>query len=327
MWEFADYPYNSAFGCSLRLEQMKWGDTHLRRSLQLRFGFRHSRVGAGALPAQAMEGYHTLTLFVPAPRAQFVALFYRLLTGDKDTYERTPMPENPYTGNWDAVMFASADHHDLFEVYLCRGNHFEQLALLPGTKGYHFEGYMSVYSMLWLYWHAFQTGHYVEVLALAVDTHDDVAAELYVRVPSTSADVYAVLPSFHEITEVHQNDYRYDRPERMWCKMWRAPSMQGFKLPSLNLKPLGDIGSDWQTHHLRAITDPDLYDDVYKFASMVYWMHYGVDRLHGETVVHPNPQDRAIPTAICRVLKGEVPDEAYGELKRALEAGPAHLLQ
>ena len=126
-----------------------------------------------------MAGHHTVTIFAPKLAIAQLALFYRYLTKNENTYEpvETPPGLTPPAGaapvdeypRWKTIMFCSTHHHDLFSVWVLRGHHLEQRTMHSTARGYHPLGFMPVHACLRLYWHIFNQGHYVEVFAYSED--------------------------------------------------------------------------------------------------------------------------------------------------------------
>ena len=271
-----------------------------------------------------MAGYHTMTLFLPKPAARWLATFYRLLTAATSLYQAVEVEEQ-WEG-WETVMFLSTPAHDLLQVYLCRGPHFEQLTTAYAARQQHFLGYMSIYAMLKFYYHVLKTGHYVEVVAYSEDMlQGDVVSDLYVRVPAVHTDLYAVIPSTCTIEEVYKNDFRRWNIETMWRMGWQCAAMKDFKLPMFQSIPLTAEQEDWHVNHLDAIIPRDLYDEVFLFASFVRSRYYVVDYREGESLPRPDDDQRKVLGAICGVLHGVFLSKVYAEVKACLDLGPGQL--
>lgn len=265
-----------------------------------------------------MAGCHTVALILPRPAPQWLAFFFQLLSAATDSYVRVHDYWHGWQG-WQSVRFSGSSSHDLFEVHLCRGSHFDELTQNPMGRG-HLVGYISIYAILKFYWHALRRGHYVEVVAYSEDAvTGDVLSDLYVRIPFLSTSMYAELGSHFAVNgHIYVGSSHQLRPHCL-----RASTMHGITLPMLKSRALKLTDWDRLVSQLQSSMAQDLYEDVYSFARYVCVHHYNVDR--PVVVGEPVPEERAILGAISGVLHGRIPDEVEAELATALAAGPAQL--
>ena len=279
-----------------------------------------------------MAGCRTVALLLPKPARQWVALFYRLLTAVAHSYVSVHEQDAAYPWHgWETVLFCARSHDDLWEVHLCSGSPFEQLTIFSGVRDFYepahntmargsLVGYTSIYAILKLYYEVFQRGHYVEVVAYSEDLVPAVVmSDLYVRVPFMSTSLYAELGSHFAVNgHIYVGSFL-----PTWPRCLRASSMHGITLPIIQSRQMRLM--DWarQVGHLQSITDPDLYEEVYRFACYVCNRHYNDP--HAVGVGEPIPEESLVVLAIRGVLRGIVPDEVYAELATALAAGPAQL--
>lgn len=276
-----------------------------------------------------MAGFHALTLFCPKPvQRALVQLFYELLTAEPDRYVNVNLGTIPDGwASYDTIMFMSCSYQDIMEVYLCRGSHFTQLTSHPAGRYQHYLGYISNYAILRVYHDIFLLGHYIEVVAFAEDyiTNGNVS-DLYVRVPSVSSDLYAVLWSSHPHTAVYLNSYRHLDHHTMHRMGYRGHGMNGFMYPVIQIHPLSDDGEKARVQHLQAILPPALFEEMFLWASWYNQHVYNRDYVDGTSISYPSEEETATLTAINGTLHGILNPAVYSELARAAEAGPAVLM-
>ena len=148
-------------------------------------------------------------------------------------------------------------------------------------------------------------------------------SELYVRIPSVSTCLSAVLRSPIDIEHVSDNNYGGADLEDIVNRGYLLEAARDLRIPILQVKPLEPATEDYRARRLDELVAPELREGVYLFASHVNEKYFGTDYADGD-YTH-SAEDRATCVIICSWLQGGAPDEVLDAIDASRNYGPAVL--
>lgn len=148
-------------------------------------------------------------------------------------------------------------------------------------------------------------------------------SELYVRIPSVSTRLSAVLRSPIDIDHVHQNNYGGADLEEMLNRVYVLEAARDLRIPIVQVQPFDAVTEDYRVRRLEEMVSPDLRVGVYLFASHVNEKYFGRD--YAEGVYTHSADDRATCVTICSWLRGGAPDDVLDAITVSKTYGPAAL--
>ena len=151
----------------------------------------------------------------------------------------------------------------------------------------------------------------------------DYKSELYVRIPSVSTYLSAVLRSPLDVEHVSENNYGGANLEDMVHRGYLLEAARDVRIPIVQVKPFGLVEEDYRVKRLEQLVARDLRHGVYVFASHVNERYFGTDYADGDST-HAD-EDRAQCLTICSWLQGAAPDEVLDAIDASRNYGPAVL--
>ena len=151
----------------------------------------------------------------------------------------------------------------------------------------------------------------------------DYKSELYVRIPSVSTYLSAVLRSPLDVEHVFENNYGGAILEDMVHRGYLLEAARDLRIPIVQVKPFSLVEEDHRVERLEQLVAQDLRHDVYLFACHVNESYFGTHYADGDST-HAD-DDRARCLTICSWLQGAAPDEVLDAIDASRNYGPAVL--
>lgn len=148
-------------------------------------------------------------------------------------------------------------------------------------------------------------------------------SELFVRIPSVSTHLSAVLRSPLDIEHVYENNYGGADLEEMLNRVYLLEAARDLRIPIVQVQPFDLVKEDYRVRRLEELVAPELLEGVYLFASHVNEKYFGRDFAEG---YYTHSADyRATCVTICSWLQGGAPDEVLDAITVSKTYGPATL--